>query len=122
MSTFTAEIPLVQGDDGPQVQSVIKDSKGTGAIAGDQTTWPIVDLTNFTVAAVASRTGPSANEIINVVILAPAAGLILLTPKDTTMINTPDIYRVEITLTNTSTGEKQTLPDWLRFVVRPRVA
>jgi hypothetical protein len=122
MSEFAEEVSMVQGDDGPSVQLTLRDSNGLNAVPHDPSTWPVIDLTNFNTVATASNKGPTAAETLVVVVVDAPNGVIAISPKGSTMITVPDVYKVEVTLTNTGTSDKQTVNDWLRIVVRPRVA
>jgi hypothetical protein len=116
-------IPLVSGDDLPELQFTLRDSNTAAAgktlDANDPTTWAAIDLTGQTIRVYFRERG--ASEVLDTLICgrhAPYAdGRCFMQWNPTTLDVAAGTYEGEIELENGG-GQKQTVFDKLKFKVR----
>lgn len=116
-------IPLVAGDDLPELQFTLRDSNAaaSGKVldVGDPTTWAPIDLTDQTVRVYFRALG--GNQILDTLICGKHApyseGKCFLQWNPDTLDVAAGTYEGEIELEN-SDGKKQTIFDKLKFKVR----
>ena len=122
---MAATIRLVQGDDLPAVTFTIRDSNkavlGFDLDRKDTTTWAPVNLVGTNVTALVSVSGErSAIEPVEVVVVSPSAGEVMLLFRDTSFQSEVGSYQIEISVGMPS--GRQTVYDMLFVDVRERIA
>ena len=122
---MASTIRLVQGDDLPAVTFTIRDSNKAAPSSDldrkDVTTWAPVNLVGASVSALVSVSGESsAIEPVEVVVLSPSDGDVMLLFRNTSFQSEVGSYQIEITVA-LPTG-RQTVYDMLFVDVRERIA
>lgn len=117
-------VKLVQSDDLPSVSFSIKDAnraaEGMVLDRKDPDTWRPVDLTGAVVSAAVSDAGSNKQiDVVEVYVISPLTGEVMLYLNDCTFISKAGLYDCEITV-DFSIGQ-QTVYDMLTFDVRERI-
>ncbi len=116
-------IPLVSGDDLPELQFTLRDSNTAAAgktlDANDPDTWAAIDLTDQTIRVYFRALG--GDTILDTLVCGKhtpyTAGMCFMQWNPTTLDVSAGTYEGEIELENTA-GQKQTIFDKLKFKVR----
>lgn len=117
-------VKLVQSDDLPSVSFSIKDAnraaEGMVLDRKDPETWRPVDLTGAVVSAAVSDAGSNKQiDVVEVYVISPLTGEVMLYLNNCTFIGEAGLYDCEITV-DFPIGQ-QTVYDMLTFDVRERI-
>ena len=117
-------INLVEGDDLPALEIILRDSNkaaaGTTLDVSDPTTWNPIDTTNMTSVVLKFRkigTTTPVHSIIFTRIQPYADGKVIMDWGSTTLDGDVGDYEAEIEMTY-SDGKVLTIPDKFKFIVR----
>lgn len=122
---MSTTIKLVQGDDLPGVTLTIRDSNkaasGSDLDRKDTATWAPVDLVGANVTALVSVSGESsAIEPVEVIVVSPSVGEVMLLFRNTSFQSEVGSYQIEISVA--MPAGRQTVYDMLFVDVRERIA
>lgn len=122
---MSTTIKLVQGDDLPGVTLTIRDSNkaasGSDLDRKDTATWAPVDLVGANVTALVSVSGESsAIEPVEVIVISPSVGEVMLLFRNTSFQSEVGSYQIEISVA--MPAGRQTVYDMLFVDVRERIA
>lgn len=117
-------VKLVQSDDLPSVSFSIKDAnraaEGMVLDRKDPETWRPVDLTGAVVSAAVSDAGSNKQiDVVEVYVISPLTGEVMLYLNNCTFIGKAGLYDCEVTV-DFPIGQ-QTVYDMLTFDVRERI-
>jgi hypothetical protein len=121
---YSATIKMVMEDDLPAIGYQIRDknSAAVGKVLDprDSDTWKPLDITGATIIVdVRAKGGSEVIETLNLTILDPTIGTVLLSIVDAIFVNTAGDYELETVVT--ITGLQQTVYDYMLIKLRSRI-